>query len=236
LGYFILWNDNGHWLEWTIDNARAGDHKVFLRYATMYESPRQLSVNGQVVKGLESFTMPLTGGWRYWVESPLSAPITLKEGKNVIRITSIGGRGLNLTSIRLVGPGDDSTLIPAVGFSGQGGGKVTTITHSRRGSFYYWNDEGHWLEWAIADASPGRYAVTLRYATKTRSPREMRVNGQVAEGLGSFTLTPTGDWKTWKDGTLPATVALKEGRNVIRLTSLGGGGLNLDEIRLTRAR
>jgi len=39
----------------------------------------------------------------------------------------------------------------------------------------------------------------------------------------------------WREARLPARVGLKAGRNLLRMTSLGGGGLNLDEIRLTPA-
>ena len=46
-------------------------------------------------------------------------------------------------------------------------------------------------------------------------------------------LEPTGDWSTWREARLPVRVGLKQGRNVLRLTSLGGGGLNLDEIRFS---
>ena len=59
----------------------------------------------------------------------------------------------------------------------------------------------------------------------------MLVNGAAAKGLESVTLDSTGDWSTWQEVTLPAPVTLKQGSNVLRLTALASGGLNLDEIR-----
>ena len=232
-GYFILWNAKDHWLQWTLDDAPAGRYDVYLHYSTMAESPRDMQVNGQAVKGLESFTLAPTSGWRYWVEAKLPGGVTLKQGRNVIRMNSLGGKGFNLAAIRLVGPDGKDILIDAASFTDQGGGNVRVVAPSRHGYFNFWNEKGHWLEWTAAAPAAGKYELTLRYATRANSPRELRVNGEVVEGLESFTLPRTSDWKTWKQAKLSATVTLSNGRNVLRMTSLGGGGLNLDEIRLS---
>ena len=232
-GYFRQWDAKDHWLEWTLNAMPPGRYDVFLRYATMYESPRRLEVNGQAVPGLEAFVMPLSGGWTNWVEGKLPAPVTLAEGRNVLRMTSVGGMGLNMTAIRLVGPDGKSRLVNATGFSDQGGGRVRVWAPSRHGSFYGWGGQGHWLEWTVPEARAGDYDVTLRYATQERGPREMQVNGQIVKGLEGFTLEPTGSWQRWRETALDVRVRLKAGRNVLRLTSLGRGGVNLDEIRLS---
>jgi hypothetical protein len=232
-GYFRHWDDTGHWLEWTIRDAPAGSYKAFMRYATMYESPRELRVNGQVAEGLESFTMGPSRGWTNWVEAPLPAPVPLRQGRNVLRMTSLGGHGLNLNAIRLSSPGKRDITVQAIGFTGQGGGNVKVNGPSRHGSLYGWDDRGHWLEWTIDGAAAGDYEVALRYATEARPTREMRLNAQPVEGLDSFALEPTGGWQTWRETTLPGRIALRQGRNTLRMTNLGGRGLNLDEITLS---
>jgi Carbohydrate binding module (family 6)/Transglutaminase-like superfamily len=232
-GYFFMWNDTGHWIEWTLAGVPEGTYDAYLHYASLQESPRKAEVNGKVVRGLASFTVPISRGWRIWTEAKLPAPITLTEGRNVIRMTSVGGRGLNLTAIRLSAAGKADIIIPAVGFSSQGGGTVRTISPSRHGSFYHWDDKGHWLEWSLRVPRAGKYRLGFRYATRDRAPRAVLINGRPPEGLESFGLQRTSDWAAWTETELPSPVSLEAGLNTLRLTNTDGGGLNLDEIRVT---
>jgi hypothetical protein len=232
-GYFREWAGNGRWLEWTIDDASAGQYDGFLRYATMYETPCELQVNGSVAAGLESFVMPLCGGWTDWMEGKLPARIALRQGRNVLRMTAKGDSGLNMTALRLVGPGGKALVVNATAFTAESEGKKVRVwAPSRHGSIYNWSNDGQWLEWTIPNARAGQYELALRYATEEQAPRQLQLNGQVVQGLESFALEPTGTWQMWREQTLPVRLSLKEGRNVLRLTSRGGG-LNLDEIKLT---
>ena len=125
-------------------------------------------------------------------------------------------------------------ILPAE-FSAQGGGTVATDpnrTGAKNTIIFNWDNTGHWLEWNVEDARPGDYEVRLRYSTDTESPRKLEVNGKPAPGLEKWQLAPTGGWNNWKEARLPATVKLKAGHNKIRMTSLGGNGLNLDLIVL----
>jgi hypothetical protein len=225
------WDDEGHWLEWTIE-APAGQYDIYLRYATQTPAPRRLMVNGAVVEGCESVTLDPTGGWAVWKEVKLPCRLTLNKGANVVRLTSLGGGGCNLDGIRLASQGRGDIVTTAGAFTAQGGGNVEIKPGVRHGFIYMWDAAGHWLEWTAEDAKPGRYEVVLRYATLAQSPRELRVNGAVVPGLESFELDRTDGWEDWTEVYLPVALELKAGRNVLRFTSLGGGGLNFDEIRL----
>jgi hypothetical protein len=97
-----MWNDRGHWLEWTIEGAQAGRYELRVRFATLASAPRQVSLNGQTVEGLEEFLFGSTDGWRRCEEVSLPAPVVLKAGRNVLRMTSLGGGGLNLDELRLI--------------------------------------------------------------------------------------------------------------------------------------
>jgi len=235
LGYFFMWDKAGHAFEWTVDAPEAGPYDVFLWYAALKPTSRELRVNGRVPDGLDAFPLEPTGDWRYWAEARLPAPVELTRGRNVLRLTNTAGTALNLSAIRLAGPGGKDILIGAVDYTQQEGGKVREVRRSRHGSLYLWNDAGHWLEWAVEAPRAGDFRLALRYATRERSPREVQVNGRVVEGMESVTLEPTGDWSAWREARLPARVGLNAGRNLLRMTSLGGGGMNLDEIRLTPA-
>lgn len=234
-GFFSMWDAKGHWLEWNVAAPVAGEYDVYLHYASLGQSPRELKVNGEIAKGLESCTLKPSGGWRFWVEGQLPARVTLKQGQNVLRLTNVEGKSLNLAGIRLVGPDKKDILVPATSFTAQGGGQVRAEMPSRHGYINLWNEKDHWLEWNVISPAAGDYSVTLRYATKVRSPRQMLVNGETVKGLESFTLDPTGEWRTWRESTLLVPVTLRKGANVVRLTSLGGGGFNLDEIQFVPA-
>ncbi len=234
--FVTRWDAEGHWLEWTLD-APAKTYEVYLRYAARFPAPRRLSVDGNPAAGCESVTLKATGGWSVWQEVKLPCTIVLAEGKSSLRLTSLGGRGCNLDSLRLVSATDDEILITAGSFIDQGGGEVQVKPGVRHGSFFFmWNAPGHWLEWTVEDAHKGRYEVVLRYATLAQSPRRLSVNGRAVPGLESFELERTDGWEGWTEVSLPVAVELKEGRNTLRFTSLGGAGLNFDEIRLIPVR
>ncbi len=226
------WNEEGHWLEWTIEEAEAGQYEMSVRYTCQFDTDRKVAVNGDVVEGLESFTFAETGGWANFRSVTLPSEVVLSEGENVLRLTSHGGRGLNVDEIRLRGPEPD-LVISAGSFTAEGGADnaVEVVPAPRHGLFRGWNDEGHWLEWEVEDAEAGLYRVQLHYATLSTSPRRLEINGEPVEGLESFVLERTAGWRHCRAATLAVPVRLEEGYNVIRMTSLGGFGLNLDELK-----
>jgi hypothetical protein len=231
-GYIHFWYTPGHWLEWTIENAPAGEVQVSLHYATKFRVQRGMSLNGAAVKGLESFGMPPTGRWMDWSDVTLAAPVTLKQGRNVLRLTCLDDCSAMLGEIRLTATGKEPVVIPAARFTGQGGGAVQALAPPTVGYVRGWSGKGHWLEWTIDSASSGSYDVYLHYATDDWCPRELQVGGEVVKGLEAFALETTGDETNWREAKLPVPVTLKQGRNVLRMTSLGAGELGLSAIRL----
>lgn len=226
------WNPKGHWLEYTVDAPAAGDYTVGLRYTSQFDAPRQVIVNGRPARGYESVKLPATGGWKHFKDLTLPGKVTLRKGRNTIRLVSLGGRGCNLDRLTLAGPGGPRIDVSAGRFTGQGGGKVEVVPSPRHGLFAMWNAEGHWLEWTVKTARAGRHELRIRYATLASSPRQVSLNGEVVKGLEAILLPRTNGWRRCEEVSLPGPLVLKEGRNVLRLTSLGGGGMNLDEIRL----
>ena len=231
---FVMgWDANGHWLEYAVDAPAAGDYTVRLRYTTSHDAPRQVTLNGGEVKGLESVVLKAIGGWKNFKEMALPAPVTLKAGRNTLRLTSLGGRGCNLNLVTLASPGAGAKniVLSAGSFTGQGGGKVEVIPGPRHGLFFMWNDAGHWIEWTIEGAKAGKHELRIRYATLASAGRQVTLNGEVVKGIEEFLFTTTDGWRRCEEASMPVPLILKAGRNVIRLTSLGGS-LNLDELRL----
>lgn len=226
------WDAEGHWLEYAVDAPAEGRYAIRVRYTTASDAPRQITVNGRPAEGLDSVVFKATGGWKNYREMELPAGVTLHKGKNTLRLTSLGGRGCNLDRIVLTDPNDAQIRISAGAFSNQGGGEVEVVPSPLSGLFSMWNDKDHWLEWTVQGAAAGKYELVVRYATKAVATRSLSVNGQAAKGLESFELERTDDWRRCAEVSLPVPIVLKEGRNVLRMTSLGGGGLNLDQMQL----
>jgi hypothetical protein len=232
IDFVMGWDANGHWLEYAIDAPAAGDYTLCLRYTTATDAPRQVSLGAQPVNGLESVVLKSTRGWKNYQEQTLPATVPLLAGRNVLRLTSVGGHGCNLNSLTLAAPGGKEIAISAGAFSAQGGGKVEVVPGPRWGLFSNWDAAGHWLEWTIEGAKAGKYELRIRFATLASPPRAVSLNGQPVEGIQEFQFQSTDGWRRCEEVSLPAPLVLKAGRNVIRMTSLGGGGLNLDELRL----
>ncbi len=225
-----FWNDEGHWLAYEMEVPEAGEYQLRLRYASDLLAPRQIEVNGRVI--VDEVTIPVTGGWGTFDTIEIGTPLPLEAGENTLRFTSLGGNGCNLDMVELLRDGEPVASVSAGDFVDQGGGSVEVVPAPHHGLFSHWNDEGHWLEWTVEDARAGKYKVVVRYATLATSPRAVAVNGQPVEGLESFVLERTPGWRHAAEAALPAPIELDDGRNVIRFTNVGGGGLNFDEIRL----
>jgi hypothetical protein len=233
-GFFRMWADKGHVLEYVVENAEAGEYEMSLRYGCMYPAKFELKVNGQAAPGLDSFTVPVNGGWQEWVEAPLPAKVKLKAGRNVLQFSPLSGQGLNLSDIRLARAGKPDIFINAATIAREEGGKVWRYSLSRHGFVYAWGTKGQWLEWKVEAPRAGEYQMVLRRANANQATREVQVNGQAVKGLESVVLEPTGGGQAWEETTLPATVKLNQGANTVRMINQGGS-ISLDEIRLVPA-
>ncbi|MBN2583647.1 MAG: carbohydrate-binding protein [Planctomycetes bacterium] len=240
-GYVHFWYTPGHWLQWTIDAPAAGQYDVTLQYTAKLGTSRSLSVNGQAVRGLDPFMLPRTNRWSAWNEIKLPARVALNEGANTIRITCLDDASMWLNEIVFSRADAPPITVKAARFAGQGGGRVQILTPITLG---YVNEEQnrrpekgaepeqHWIEWIVADAAAGEYEMHLHYAADNVCTRRVQVNGEVVEGLESVVLPSTADDTNWTETRLPATVRLKQGRNVLRLTNVDGERFRLSAIRL----
>jgi hypothetical protein len=232
-GFIHFWYTPGHWLEWTVDGVPAGDYEVTVRYATRFSVKRNLTVNGRTVAGLESFALKPTGidrlkdGWDQYAEAKLPAAVPLAAGRNVLRMTCLDDQSVCVRELVLSAAGKPPVTIPAGQFTGQGGGRVQVITPPVLGTVgnkwaESWKDAGQWLEWTVEAPKAGRYALGLHYRADGYCRLELQVNGAAPQGLADFILPKTGSGSYFTVGTLPTAVTLREGKNTLRVTSLGG--------------
>lgn len=225
------WNGEGHWLEYAVEAPTPGAYAVRLRYTCQFDVPRSVSVNGEAAKGLESVTLKATGGWKNYREMDLPAAVTLRQGRNTLRLTSLGGHGCNLDRITLISPKDAQIAITAGAFAGQGGGAVEVIPSPLSGLFSQWDNAGHWLEWTVENAKAGRYELRVRYATLDVAQRSVSLNGELVKGLENVLFDVTDDWRQCAELSMPVALELKAGGNVIRLTDVADS-MNVDQLRL----
>lgn len=115
LTWFSHWNWPGHWIQWEIEVAEAGDYALVMRYATKEVPPytdRWLKINDEEIHGADNpIEFPSTGGFG---DSPeqwgfVVVPVNIKEPGTIDLILTHAGpegerKGLNLAYLALVSP------------------------------------------------------------------------------------------------------------------------------------
>jgi len=142
-------------------------------------------------------------------------------------------------------PAGFTAVVQAEDFSAQGGGEVTLPegkTAAIGKAVSKWDNDGQWIEWKATVPKTAYYKIVLCGCTNQDRLREVAVNGTPAVELGAFSFPSTGgfsngndDWRLVvipdpADKSAPMTFKLQEGENTIRMTNVGGGGLNVDYI------
>ncbi|MCD6361330.1 MAG: hypothetical protein J7M38_10750 [Armatimonadetes bacterium] len=104
------WDNEGHWLEWTLIAPTEGDYYVVLRYCSMFANLRRAAIDGEVI-GAGDFRFADTGGfsssagdWRHatLLTGDEPTPVHLSAGEHTLRLTNADGKGMNLDYIALV--------------------------------------------------------------------------------------------------------------------------------------
>ena len=146
---------------------------------------------------------------------------------------------------KLPAPEGFKAVVQAEDFAAQGGGEVRATdkkTAAVGSSIFRWDNEGHWLEWKVSVPKDAYYQVLLCGCADKDRTREVAVNGEPVVELGAFSFPATGgfsngtdDWRLVAipdpaDKSRPMTFRLRQGDNTIRMTNVGGGGLNVDYI------
>jgi hypothetical protein len=111
-----MWNDHGQWLEWTFDVPAEGYYNLTLCYCSeLDQAEREIRVNDEVQEPFAPMIFPSTGGWANgsddWrlltATNPTNdKPLLLKfrQGKNVLRLTNLNGRGVNVDYLAVTSP------------------------------------------------------------------------------------------------------------------------------------
>src|SRR6266536_3293920 len=109
----------------------------------------------------------------------------------------------------------------------QGAVATNHLNYSGTGFVDYTNVVGSYVEWTVNAPAAGPATLRIHYAngSTVNRPMDIRVNGTVVSAGLAF--NPTGNWDTWADATLTAT--LNAGTNTVRATATAAtGGPNVD--------
>ncbi len=97
--YFAKWDTAGHWIEWTFDAPSDGNYELCLIEASALPAKRSFQINEQPIPELQDVVMSVSGNWKKFIPQNLKAPIALKAGKNVLRVTNPDATALNFREL-----------------------------------------------------------------------------------------------------------------------------------------
>ncbi len=103
--------------------------------------------------------------------------------------------------------------------------------HTGSGYVDFVAQSGESIEWKVPVHQAGRHLLRFRYALHQRGgsrPLRVELDGKVLAERGDF--RGTGDWERW--GNLDFHVELSAGQHVVRLSSIGSSGPNIDSLQL----
>ena len=105
---FSHWDDEGHWLEWTLNAPEDGKYMLVVRYCAMDSARRAVSIDG---KSLGEFIFAATGGYSSaandWAHEPLRGeegePLVLElaAGEKCVGMINSDGNGMNVDYLLL---------------------------------------------------------------------------------------------------------------------------------------
>ena len=113
------------------------------------------------------------------------------------------------------------------------GAKLTSnqAGYSGKGFVDYAKSSGESISWDVIRDSAESWTLSFRYALQNGNrPLKLSVNGTVVKE--SFDFNGTGSFKKWK--WVSITTELKQGKNIIELTSIGKSGGNVDCLAVTK--
>ncbi|MFC5833404.1 carbohydrate-binding protein [Nonomuraea insulae] len=215
--------------EWTINAPGAGTATLAFRYAngTAANRPGDVAINGTVVAAARAFNA--TADWDTWATSTLTA--TLAAGDNKVRVAAANtGGNPNLDYLDVT-----TADVPATEYQAEAATltqAMVATNHTGTGFVDYVNAAGGSIEWSVNVAEVGAHTLTFRYAngTAVNWPMDIAVNGATAAAGVAF--PGTGNWDTWTDGRVTAT--LNAGVNTIRATgTTANGGPNVDRLSVS---
>ena len=232
-GFVDFVADNGATAEWIVqDTPGAGIYTVDFRYANGSSSPRQLAFDPSPGHSAQLLSFAPTGSWSTW--RTLRVEVTMLQGSPALPLflSTTGQNGPNIDRIDVsYAPLPDETQNLQAENARLVGARVGSSNGGYTGTGYadFTNASGDFIEWRPGGES-GQRRITFRYANGSSTNRalQLSLNGDVV--TNSLPFAPTGSWSTWREVSME--VSFEDGPNILRLTSVGNNGPNIDVLRI----
>ncbi|MBI4976201.1 MAG: heparinase II/III family protein [Spirochaetes bacterium] len=138
---------------------------------------------------------------------------------------------------------DKAVKIEAETFVAEEGGTVKIVDKLGNSgkSFNLWDNDGHSVTWKYSVPEDGTYGIQIRYCTAEEAVRRaVIVDGKTVKDGAAFVFLSTGGWSSSKDdwqdawfaGNGGLRIPLIKGDHTITLINKGGGGMNVDWIKI----
>lgn len=235
-GQNVGWQDNGDWMDYSVNMSSAGSYTVNFRVATMFTGAQfQLrSASGTV---LTTVTVPNTGWFQSW--QTVSAQVTLPSGQQTLRIvTTQANGGWNINWFEIQGASTATTTpvsmkIEAESYSTMNGIQTENTADEGGGQNVGWQDNGDWMDYSVNVPASGSYTVNFRVASMF-SGAQFQLQNSSGNVLATVSVPNTGSFQTWQ--TVSATVSLPAGQQTLRIyTNNASGGWNINWWEITNS-
>jgi hypothetical protein len=233
-GLNVGWQENGDWMDYSVNISTAGTYTLNFRVATV-NTGAQFQLRNSSGSILTTVTVPYTSWWQTW--QTVSATVTLPAGQQTLRIvtTDAKGTGWNLNWWEITPSSNISTSlhIEAETYSSMSGIQTENTADTGGGLNVGWQENGDWMDYPVNVPSAGVYTLKFRVATVNTG-----VQFQLRKGDGTLvttvTVPNTGWWQTWQT-TAVTNVLLPAGQQTLRIitTDAKGTGWNLNWWEIT---
>jgi hypothetical protein len=203
----------------TIHNLTDGEYS-FTVHAKAAGSGMYLWADG----GSGAVTVPID---QAYLDSVYSLPL------NTLHFTVTGGvakvgficieTSSNVTQPSAILEAESATLNNAVTGSGWPG-------YTGSGFVDFINSTGDFIQWTYHKPDVGNVALQFRYANGSTANRPLKLEVNNVEINPGLAFPPTGNWTTWS--AVRDTVLLVKGPNIIKLSTIGSNGSNIDHLAL----
>jgi endonuclease/exonuclease/phosphatase family metal-dependent hydrolase len=251
-GHNVGWTAAGEWLKYTVNVGVSGTYAIKLRVASA-NNGASVGVAFDKSGMSQSVSVPNSGGWQVWRTVEFQG--NLAAGQQTLTLSFPAG-GVNISRVEVAAKTSTSptSLTPYTGTPvnlpgtveaanfDNGGQNVAYYDSSagNSGSSYRntdvdlqsasvggynvaWAVAGEWLKYTVKVGSAGSYDVKLRVAATAAQTLQVSIGGATA----NVSVPNTGAWQTWRDVTVPMTLAAGQQVMTVKWST---GGVNLRSI------
>src|SRR6185369_8407509 len=164
-GQNVAWQDDGDWMDYSVNIATAGTYTVQFRVASMFTGAQFQLKSGSNV--LATMTVPNTGNFQSW--QTITAQINLPAGTQTLRIQTTaanGGWNLNWWEISCAENNcSGSSHIEGENYSAMNGIQLENTSDVGGGQNVAWQDDGDWMDYSVNIATAGSFTIQFRVAS-----------------------------------------------------------------------